>query len=150
MTSAIVDGIDYEQADASAEQHPTTNHERMILLDIGPDGKTVTEAQSLSSDWQILKTTVGQAPSWADEVSRKDIPGLMLNIHGMESQRLKLQPNRRRNSQEDIMARVEAMIGGYIDCLTTLEGLVKKDVLVDEEDEVPITKEAVDTPADVQ
>jgi hypothetical protein len=131
VTSAIVDAIDQEQAESSADQPA---RERLILLHVGPDGKTVNDAQSLSSQWQILKTTVGQAPSWADDVSRKDTSGLMLNIQGMESRKLKLQPNRRRNSQEDIMARVEAMIGGYTDCLKTLDSIIKRDVVEDEED----------------
>ncbi|KAI5206337.1 hypothetical protein E4T39_02477 [Aureobasidium subglaciale] len=133
VTSTIVDGIDREPASTSLEQRPSTNRERMILLDVAPDGKTVNEAQSLSPHWQILKTTVGQAPSWADEVSRKDVPGLMLNIQGMESHKLKSQSDRLKGPQEDIMARVEAMIGGYSDCLATLEGLIKRDVLKDEE-----------------
>lgn len=133
LTSAVVNGMDQEQAGISTEQQAANNRERMILLDVAPDGKTVNEAQSLSPHWQILRTTVGQAPSWADEVSRKDIPGLMLNIQGMESGKLKLSSHRRKNSQEDTMTRVEAMIGGYATCLSTLEGLVKKDVLEDEQ-----------------
>jgi len=150
VTSTIVEGIDQEQADTSSDQPPVTNRERMILLDIAPDGKTVSEAQSLSSHWQILKTTVGQAPSWADEVSRKDIPGLMLNIQGMESHKLKVQSNRRRNSQEDTMARVEAMIGGYTQCLTTLERLVKKGVFQEEEDTEATQTEATAETEEVQ
>ena len=133
LTSAVVDGMNQEHAGTSTQV--ANNRERMILLDIAPDGKTVNKAQSLSQYWQILRTTVSQAPSWADEVSRRDIPGLMLNIQGMESGKLKPQPHRRKNSQEDTMARVEAMIGGYGACLSTLEGLVKKDVLDDEQDE---------------
>ncbi|TIA03027.1 hypothetical protein D6C82_02228 [Aureobasidium pullulans] len=150
VTSTIVEGIDQEQADTSSDQPPVTNRERMILLDIAPDGKTVSEAQSLSPHWQILKTTVGQAPSWADEVSRKDIPGLMLNIQGMESHKLKIQSNRRRNSQEDTMARVEAMIGGYTECLTTLERLVKKAVFQEEEDTEATQTEATTETEEVQ
>jgi hypothetical protein len=124
--------MDQEQPATSSEQQMANNRQRMILLDMAPDGKTIVEAQSLSQHWQILKTTVGQAPSWADEVSRKDIPGLMLNIQGMESGKLRSQPHRRNNSQEDTMARVEALISGYDACLSTLEGLVKRDILVDE------------------
>jgi hypothetical protein len=130
------------------QEQAATDHERMILLDMAPDGKTIVEAQSLSQHWQILRTTVGQAPSWADEVSRKDIPGLMLNIQGMEGGKLKSQNNRRNNSQEDTMARVEAMIGGYGTCLSTLEGLIKKDVLEDEQDAPAETAEAVATQDD--
>lgn len=135
LTSAILDDINQEHGEASTEQQSSTNRERMILLDVGPDGKSVDDAQSLSPEWQVLKTTVGQAPSWADEVSRKDIPGLMLNIQGIESNKLKMQPNRRRNSQEDVMARMEAMILGYTDCLSTLEGIIKKDVGDEEEED---------------
>lgn len=123
------------QEHAGTSTQAANNRERMVLLDIAPDGKTVHEAQSLSQHWQILRTTVSQAPSWADEVSRKDIPGLMLNIQGMESGKLKPQTHRRKNSQEDTMARVEAMVGGYGACLSTLEGLMKKELLDDEQDE---------------
>jgi len=144
LTSHIVDRMDREQAATSSEQQVVNNRERMILLDMAPDGKTVVEAQSLSQHWQILKTTVGQAPSWADEVSRKDIPGLMLNIQGMESGKLKSQPHRRNNSQEDTMARVEAMISGYDACLSTLEGLVKKDILEDEQAETAVAAQGDD------
>ena len=132
LTSTVVDGMNQEHTGTSLQA--ANNRERMILLDIAPDGKTVNEAQSLSQHWQILRTTVSQAPSWADEVSRKDVPGLMLNIQGMESGKLKPQAHRRKNSQEDTMARVEAMVGSYGACLSTLEGLVKKDVLDDEQD----------------
>jgi hypothetical protein len=142
--------MDQEQSATSSEQQMANNRERMILLDMAPDGKTVIEAQSLSQYWQILRTTVGQAPSWADEVSRKDIPGLMLNIQGMESGKLKLQPHRRNNSQEDTMARVEAMIGGYDACLSTLESLVKKDILDDEREIAAETAEAVAAQGDDQ
>jgi hypothetical protein len=58
----------------------------------------------------------------------------MLNIQGMENGKLKLSSHRRKNSQEDTMTCIEAMIGGYTTCLSTLEGLVKKDVLDDEQD----------------
>lgn len=137
LTSTIVDAMGQEQAATSQEQKVDALRERMILLDIAPDGKTVNEVQSLSPHWQVLRTNVGQAPSWADEGSRKDIPGLMLNIQGMESSKLKSQLNRRINSQEDTMARIEAMIGGYTSGLSTLEGIVKRDVLDDEQD-VPV------------
>ncbi|KAI4721873.1 hypothetical protein E4T48_01823 [Aureobasidium sp. EXF-10727] len=137
LTSTIVDRMDQEHVGMSAEQQAVNDRERMILLDMAADGKSVREAQSLSPHWQILTTTVGQAPSWADEVSRKDIPGLMLNIQGMESAKLKSQSHRRNNSQEDIMARIEAMIGGYNSSLSTLESMIKKDVLEDERD-VPL------------
>jgi hypothetical protein len=142
LTSAVVDGMDQEQA--------AKDRERMILLDMAPDGKTIVEAQSLSQHWQILRTTVGQAPSWADEVSRKDIPGLMLNIQGMEGGKLKSQSNRRNNTQEDTMARIEGMISNYGACLSTLEGLIKKDVLEDEQDVPTETVEEVATQDDEQ
>ncbi|KAH0284899.1 hypothetical protein M436DRAFT_53231 [Aureobasidium namibiae CBS 147.97] len=148
LTSAVVDGMNQELVGTSLQV--ANNRERMILVDIAPDGKTVNEAQSLSQHWQILRTTVSQAPSWADEVSRKDIPGLMLNIQGMESGKLRSQAHRRKNSQEDTMARVEAMVGSYGACLSTLEGLVKKDVLDDEQDEPAGVAKAAATQEDEQ
>ncbi|KAH0170217.1 hypothetical protein KCU67_g2731, partial [Aureobasidium melanogenum] len=148
LTSTIVDAMGQEQAGTSPEQKVDNNRERMILLDIAPDGKTVNEIQSLSPHWQVLRTTVGQAPSWADEGARKDIPGLMLNIQGMESSKLKSQSNSRNNTQEDTMARVEAMIAGYTSCLSTLEGVVKKDILEDEQDMPAEPAKASATPDD--
>lgn len=142
LTSTIVDGMGQEQAGTFPQRKVDTQRERMILLDIAPDGKTVNEVQSLNRHWQVLRTTVGQAPSWADEGSRKDIPGLMLNIQGMESSKLKSQLNRRNNSQEDTMARIEAMMVGYTSCLSTLEGVVKRDVLENEQDVPAQTAEA--------
>ncbi|KAG9846157.1 hypothetical protein KCU98_g6851, partial [Aureobasidium melanogenum] len=148
LTSTIVDAMGQEQHGTSPEPKIDNDRERMILLDIAPDGKTVNEVQSLSPHWQVLRTTVGQAPSWADEGARKDIPGLMLNIKGMESSKLKSQSSRRNNTQEDTMTRVEAMIAGYTSCLSTLEGVVKKDVLEDEQDMPAETAKASATPDD--
>ncbi|KAK5999835.1 hypothetical protein QM012_004923 [Aureobasidium pullulans] len=148
LTSTIVDAMSQEQASTSSEQRVDNHRERMILLDIAPDGKAVNEVQSLSPHWQVLRTTVSQAPSWADEGSRKDIPGLMLNIRGMEGVKLKSQPNRRNNPQEDTMARIEAMIGGYTSCLSTLEGVVKRDILEEAQDVPAETAKAVATQDD--
>jgi hypothetical protein len=55
--------------------------EHYLMLDIGADGRTVVDAQSLSSEWQITNASVRTAPSF-DE-SEPD-QGFMLRIEGVE------------------------------------------------------------------
>lgn len=55
--------------------------EHYLMLDIGADGRTVVDAQSLSPEWQITNASVRTAPSF-DE-SEPD-QGFMLRIEGIE------------------------------------------------------------------
>jgi hypothetical protein len=55
--------------------------EHYLIIDVGADGRTVVDAQSLSSEWQITDTDVRIAPSF-DEDSPDQ--GYMLRIQGIE------------------------------------------------------------------
>lgn len=132
ITSAVLESLEHTQhGQAVGTEHgdQTSNQERLILLDIGPDGKTIKNAQSLSSEWQISNAVIGQAPSWSEDSSRKATAGLLLQIEGTESRRRDTHSDKRQPSQDDVMSRVEAAITGYGDRLTVLEKLVKQDVV---------------------
>jgi len=79
LTDATLHAID--QGANSGEE--AGGEERIVLLDMAPDGKTVESATSLSPKWQALKATVGQAPSWGDSSDSAN-KGLMLKISGQE------------------------------------------------------------------
>lgn len=55
--------------------------EHYLIVDVGPDGRTIVDAQSLSSSWQITNASTRIAPSF-DESSPDQ--GLMLRIEGVE------------------------------------------------------------------
>lgn len=55
--------------------------EHYLIIDVGADGRTIVNAQSLSSEWQITDTGVRTAPSF-DEDSPDQ--GYMLRIEGVE------------------------------------------------------------------
>lgn len=55
--------------------------EHYLIIDVGADGRTIVDAQSLSSEWQITNTGVRTAPSF-DEDSPDQ--GYMLRIEGVE------------------------------------------------------------------
>lgn len=55
--------------------------EHYLIVDIGADGRTVVDAQSLSSAWQITTASVRTAPSF-DESSPDQ--GFMLRVEGVE------------------------------------------------------------------
>lgn len=58
--------------------------ERYVVVDIGPDGQTITESQSLSREWQITETMVRPAPTWDEESLELGNAGLMLKVSGVE------------------------------------------------------------------
>lgn len=55
--------------------------EHYLIIDVGADGRTIVDAQSLSSSWQIINASTRVAPSF-DESSPDQ--GLMLRIEGVE------------------------------------------------------------------
>lgn len=55
--------------------------EHYLIVDVGADGRTIVDAQSLSSSWQIMNASVRIAPSF-DESSPDQ--GFMLRIEGVE------------------------------------------------------------------
>jgi hypothetical protein len=55
--------------------------EHYLIVDLGADGRTIADAQSLSPEWQITNTSIRTAPSF-DESSPDQ--GYMLRIEGVE------------------------------------------------------------------
>jgi hypothetical protein len=55
--------------------------EHYLIVDLGADGRTIVDAQSLSSEWQITETSIRTAPSF-DESSPDQ--GHMLRVEGIE------------------------------------------------------------------
>ena len=84
LTSAVLEAIDAEGDDSHSTPHLDEIEERFVVLDMAPDGKTSTSASSLTPNWQALRTTTRQAPSWGDD-SKSGDRGLMLKISGTES-----------------------------------------------------------------
>lgn len=85
-----MDGLQ-DSIHSSAKSHGSTQprsgrqtgmKERYLLLDTSPAGNTVISAQSLSSDWQILSTSIFQAPTFGAEGAGG---GLMLRIEGVSN-----------------------------------------------------------------
>ena len=116
LTSAIVNSQPLQGEQAGS----TRNQERLVLLDISPDGKTIRDAQSLSPDWQVASTTISQAPSWNETDQSKRDGSLMLTMSGIEGQRKNL---------DDNTERMEHVVAGYQDRLAVLDKLIKRDVV---------------------
>jgi hypothetical protein len=55
--------------------------EHFLIIDLGADGRTIVDAQSLSPEWQITDASIRTAPSF-DETSPDQ--GHMLRIEGIE------------------------------------------------------------------
>jgi hypothetical protein len=55
--------------------------EHYLIVDLGADGRTIVDAQSLSPEWQITESSIRTAPSF-DESSPDQ--GYMLRVEGLE------------------------------------------------------------------
>lgn len=55
--------------------------EHYLIVDVGTDGRTVVDAQSFSSEWQITNASVRTAPSFDESLPDQ---GFMLRIEGVE------------------------------------------------------------------
>jgi hypothetical protein len=55
--------------------------EHYLIVDLGADGRTITDAQSLSPEWQITGTSTRTAPSFDESSSDQ---GYMLRVEGVE------------------------------------------------------------------
>ena len=122
LTSALIDNHSLHT------DHPQTSldAERLILLDVAADGKSISNAQSLSPDWQVAMAAVTQAPSWNETDQNKREGCLMLTISGTESHGRPNYPAT-KSSQDGIIGRVESVMAGYHDRLAALDRLIKRD-----------------------
>lgn len=92
--------------------------EHYLIVDVAADGRTIVDAQSLSSEWQITDTGVRTAPSF-DEDSPD--PGYMLRIEGVEIPRR----SKGKGKGEAGMGRLSEAREQQGDIFGALEGLVR-------------------------
>ncbi|KAF2719381.1 hypothetical protein K431DRAFT_191772, partial [Polychaeton citri CBS 116435] len=78
VTNLSLDALAQQGADTTAYH---TSKERFALIDLAADGKTVRSAVSLSDDWQTLKASVEEAPSWSNGTGNGS-KGVMLKLRG--------------------------------------------------------------------
>ncbi|KAK8213774.1 hypothetical protein IWZ01DRAFT_215791 [Phyllosticta capitalensis] len=59
--------------------------DRFIVLDLSADARTITQAQSLSREWQVISTSISAAPTFSEEGDEAGGSGaLMLRVEGLE------------------------------------------------------------------
>lgn len=73
VTSSVLDTMDQG------------TNQRLLLLDVSADAKTVVSAHSLDHKWQVHQAAFSQAPSWNNDTGPTQMTeGLMLRIQGSE------------------------------------------------------------------
>jgi hypothetical protein len=82
LTSAALRAIDKED---NTLQDGEDAEERVAIIDMDSDGRTVLGISSLSPDWQALRTQVWQAPGRSDNKQGTADRGLMLRVSGKET-----------------------------------------------------------------
>jgi hypothetical protein len=82
LTSAALRAIDKED---NTLQDAEGVEERVAVIDMDYDGRTVLGISSLSPDWQALRTEVWQAPGRSDNKQGGADRGLMLRVSGKET-----------------------------------------------------------------
>lgn len=93
--------------------------EHYLIIDVGADGRTIEDAQSLSSAWQITNTDVRIAPSF-DESSPDQ--GFMLRVEGVELPRKTKGKGKGQAGQDKLK---EARDQSQGDIFAALHGLVQ-------------------------
>jgi hypothetical protein len=93
--------------------------ERYMIIDVGLDGHTIVNAQSLSAEWQITNTSVRSAPSFDEDAEGA---GLMLSIEGVE---IPKKNKGKSTGGPGEMKWKEARETGDGDVFKALDGLVK-------------------------
>jgi hypothetical protein len=80
--------------------------EHYVLLDVQPDeaGYTVTKAHSLSSEWQVKKASISNAPTI--DGTDAEFEGLMLKIEGIGSM-AQMEPEDSATRKETLLQMVE-------------------------------------------
>lgn len=116
MTSSIMDSLHPE--------NDNPNH-RLLLVDIGHDGRSIRSAHSLSKDWQILNASCSSAPSWTGTGPESASGNLMLKIEGASSH-IRPEIQRRQSIAEDAVTQMESGIQMYTDRLAHLQKVLSK------------------------
>ena len=115
LTSAALEALDAYGKDA---QQADRMDGRYVIVDLAADGKTVVSASSLSKDWQAVRTSITQAPSWGDSAQSED-KGVMMRISGKESKPVDRRKERRRSPQG--ADGIEAMVAAFAESLHGLD-----------------------------
>ncbi|KAK7544254.1 uncharacterized protein J3D65DRAFT_11343 [Phyllosticta citribraziliensis] len=59
--------------------------DRYVVLDLSADARSITQAQSLSREWQVISTSISAAPTFTEEGDDAGGSGaLMLRVEGLE------------------------------------------------------------------
>ncbi|KAF1841482.1 uncharacterized protein K460DRAFT_293425 [Cucurbitaria berberidis CBS 394.84] len=93
--------------------------EHYLIVDVGADGRTIVDAQSLSPEWQITDTGLRTAPSF-DESSPDQ--GYMLRIEGVELPKKSKGKGKGQVGQDKLS---EARDRSEVDIFVALDGLVQ-------------------------
>jgi len=110
--------------DSSQPQEESEPTQRVILVDLNQDGKTVERIHSLSPDWQVSQVAISQAPSWNEATPERTTQGMMLKIDGVESRKSDTGDGSNVEQPEDAVARMESVIVGYGDKLARFQALL--------------------------
>lgn len=142
LTAAALEAVDAgdthaQNADGDEGDGHDGLEERMVIVDLAADGKSVTSAVSLSKEWQALRTEVGAAPSMGGgsggaggSAESKGGDGesgrsLMLKISGMEA----------REQARETGGDLEALVRRFGEMLGELDEVVGKEEGVEGEGE---------------
>jgi len=93
--------------------------EHYLIIDVGADGRTIVDAQSLSSEWQITQTNIRIAPSFDESLPDQ---GFMLRVEGVE---LPKKTKGKGKGQADHDRLSEAREQSQGDIFAALDGLVQ-------------------------
>jgi len=123
LTSAALAAIDQqEQGTRDGE-----SEERIVMLDMQGDGRTILSTASLSPDWQVVRTDMSPAPSWGDS-QQGTAKGLMLKVSGKERAVDAALGSQERNKVEALMDRYARQLENLVEILGKEEEHIQTDV----------------------
>ncbi|KAI8938118.1 hypothetical protein NX059_005785 [Plenodomus lindquistii] len=116
-----VEGIDEQDLPVESPLPPPIPgvKEHYLIIDVGPDGRTVEDAQSLSPEWQITNTDVRIAPSFNESSPDQ---GFMLRVEGVEVPKKTKGKGKGQAGQDKL---TEARDQSQGDIFAALDGLVR-------------------------
>jgi hypothetical protein len=118
LTSAALRAIDKED---NTLQDAEGVEERVAVIDMDYDGRTVLGISSLSPEWQALRTEVWQAPGRSDNKQGGADRGLMLRVSGKEANASK-RPAGKQNSGD-----VDSLVKSFGQGLESLDEVLGED-----------------------
>ena len=117
LTTSIIDSTHHHDQETGTTQ-------RVVLVDLGTDGRTVERVHGLSPDWQVSQASVSQAPSWNEATPEKNLHGLMLKIDGVGARKGDVERDDNDEQYDDPIAQMESVIAGYGSKLAQLQSLL--------------------------